>query len=89
MPRLKRDWVGRWVRLRRDVTTKGGNIMLEGRVMQVRRNFGGLNLDAVETCDHCGLGLRHYVTKVSEDSVWLLGEDFDPKVKGYYRKPGG
>lgn len=73
-PKLKRDWVGRKVRLLRDIRTLGGKIMSAGTVMKVTRSYGGLHLKADKVCPHCGLGEEHRVKKVRERSVELLEE---------------
>lgn len=71
----KRDWVGRTVKLLRAMETKGGNIFPAGTLMEVRRNFGGLELTAVEACQNCKLQHRHYIKKVAERDVVLLPEN--------------
>lgn len=71
-PKLKRDWVGRRVRLVNRVVSRGGKIFEAGTVMNVIRNHSGLHLTAEQVCDKCGLGDLHWVRGVSEDSVELL-----------------
>jgi hypothetical protein len=70
----KSDWVGRKVRLRRQVETRGGTIFPAGEVMVVDRNYGGLHLTAVQACPNCSLMFRHQVKGVSEHDVDLLEE---------------
>lgn len=72
LPALKRDWVGRRVRLLRQVVTKGGVIFEAGEVMVVTRSFGGLHLEAVALCRHCGRGRRESVKGIHENAVELL-----------------
>ena len=38
-------WVGRRVRLMRNLTTRGGNTYRKGRIAKVSRKFGGLTLE--------------------------------------------
>lgn len=78
-PKRKKDWVGRYVRLRYDKETNGGKTFEAGSIMRVTRNFGGLNLEAPETCPSCGLGDRHYIIGVSEHHVELLPEAYKPR----------
>lgn len=73
-PKLKRDWVGRGVRLLIELETKGGNVFPIGTIMRVTRNFGGLHLTAVQACKECQLKHRHTIKGVHEDSVELLHE---------------
>jgi hypothetical protein len=76
---LKRDWVDRHVRLKRQIENKGGTIFKEGEVMRVTRNFGGLHLEAVHGCDECRRKYRLQVKGISERDVVLLPENFKPK----------
>lgn len=78
IPKLKRDWEGRHVRLKRALETKGGAMFDLGDVMLVHRNFSGLELEAVKACSECRLKYRHCVKNVSEFDVTLLPEDFEP-----------
>ncbi len=77
-PKLKRDWHGRYVRLKGTVETRGGIILEAGEVMRVTRNHGGLDLEAVIQCDHCNRNNRRFVRKLQERSVVLLPADFVP-----------
>ncbi len=78
-PRLKKDWEGRYVRLLKEIETRGGIILDVGEVMEVMRNFGGLNLSAVTQCENCNKHTRRYVTKVPEWNVELLPIDYKPQ----------
>lgn len=73
----KRDWVGRYVRLLRDVENKAGTIFEAGSVMRVTRNFGGLHLENVVRC-MCGQKRRDTVRGVAEIDVRLLSVEFVP-----------
>lgn len=81
MPRkmLKRDWIGRYVRLYQDVVTKGGTIFAKGEVLLVTQNRGGLTLEGIRICPTCESRYRRrVVSRVSEGSVILLAPDFAP-----------
>ena len=71
-PRLKRDWVGRRVALRRKLVTRGGEIFEAGTVMVVKRNYGGLTLEREILCRTCSTRWRGTVKEVSEQGVDLL-----------------
>lgn len=77
-PRLKRDWEGRHVRLRIQMETNGGEIFERGEGMQVRRNFGGLELQSVRVCKECNRRRRRIIKNVRERDVVLLPKDFKP-----------
>lgn len=81
LPRLKRDWIGRYVRLRQDHETNGGAIFEAGTVMHVEGYYRGLSLDAVRACPQCRLKYRHYITRVACADVELLPADFVPPVE--------
>lgn len=85
VPRLKRDWKGRLVRLKREVETRGGTVFEPGEVMRVARNFGGLDLEAFACQKECGRVSRCYVRKVSEHAVELLVRGTElPRPPGRY-----
>lgn len=75
-PKLKRDWVGRYVRLRHDTKTRGGTTFPAGEVMRVTRNFGGLFLSALRPCAMCGD--CRLLRGVQERDVDLLPKDWTP-----------
>lgn len=77
-PRLKSDWAGRYVRLRYRIETKGGAIFRAGSILQVDRNYGGLDLATVRRCPTCEAQFRRRVAKVSEQDVELLPRDYRP-----------
>jgi hypothetical protein len=81
-PRLKRDWEGRYVRLKRKMETKGGDVFEAGEVMRVDRNYGGLHLSAVRHCSECKKRYRGHLRKVQERDVMLLPEDYRPESEG-------
>ena len=78
IPRLKRDWIGRHVRLRMQMETKGGAIFEQGEVMLVADSRGGLELKSVRACDECRRRHRYSIKKIPERNVTLLPEDFKP-----------
>lgn len=71
-PRRKMDWVGRFVRLRRKMTTRGGTILGADTIMRVEENRAGLRLTKAETCAACRCGHTYQIWKVSEADVELL-----------------
>lgn len=77
-PRLKREWIGRHVRLLRNVKTRGGNIFQAGETLKVINSFGGLTLLRQHVCEQCGRR-SDIVTKIAEMEVELLPEDYVPE----------
>jgi hypothetical protein len=77
IPRLKRDWIGRKVRTRREIRNGLGSVPA-GTVMNVTDNRAGLALET-KKCDCCGV--RFYVRRVAEADVDLLPEG-DPTPLG-------
>ena len=75
---LKRDWTGRYVRLQREMVTVGGVLFKAGEVMWVRKNFGGLFLEATYVCPHCNRGYRVEINQVAERDVVLLDTTYVP-----------
>lgn len=71
VPKLKRDWIGRKVRARRDLKNHVVNVP-EGAVLEVTDNHGGLSL-TTEQCECCGV--RVFIRKVPEQAVVLLPEE--------------
>ncbi len=71
-PKRKKDWVGRRVRLRHDMENKAGNVFKAGEVMEVRRNFGGLELRTLYECESCFKGRWRAIKGISESDVDLL-----------------
>ena len=72
-----KDWVGRYVRLNRQIESKGGRIFPKGELMQVSGHWRGkLNLDrparAFWTPEHGGAQL---IRGVSKHEVDLLPAD--------------
>ena len=72
-PRLKRDWIGRRVRLLRKMETVGGLMLPTGLVMKLEATWRGrFKLSVVRTCKHCGVGQRSSIARVRESDVELL-----------------
>lgn len=68
LPRLKRDWVGRRVRVKREL--RNGNMVVSpGAIATVTQFYRGLRLES-EPCEHCGVGVS--ITQVPEHAVDLL-----------------
>lgn len=78
-PKLKRDWVDRYVRLLRSMTTRGGVVFDKGEVMLVETNRSGLNLSRLGRCEHCGHKYGAYIRHVQEWEVELLPKDYVPE----------
>lgn len=76
-PKLKRDWIGRMVELRHNIELKNGKIFPKGEIMKVAGYYRGLDLETVETCQHCGRGNRWSVRYVHTGSVNLLNTEED------------
>lgn len=74
----EKDLEGRFVRLLKNVETRGGTIFFAGTVLKVFRNFGGLWLEAVTCCPTCEIGTRHIIQKVEERKVYLLPVGYQP-----------
>jgi len=78
-PRLKRDWVGRYVRLRRDLETQDGVIFDAGEVMQVYKTYHGrMGLRALHRCEHCERRALSRITGVETYNLEILPEDYQP-----------
>ena len=73
-PKLKRDWIGRTVRLKRRMTTNGGKIFDAGAELLVTGYYKGLQLKKPEICEHCHCGISHEIWRVSITEVELLPE---------------
>jgi hypothetical protein len=70
-PRLKRDWVGRTVRTRREL--RNGMITIPaGTIAEVTYNRAGLELSTT-SCESCGV--RVFIRGVAEHDVDLLLDD--------------
>lgn len=76
LPRRKQDWVGRRVRLRFDLQNKAGDLFRAGEIMEVRRNFGGLELRSLSNCEACHHGKFRFIKSISETQVELLLQSF-------------
>lgn len=74
--------VGDYVRLRRQLQTRGGTILAKGLIMLVQQKYGGLHLETIhdKPCPTCGIGEVKSIAKVEVDSVeWL--PDYNPDEK--------
>jgi hypothetical protein len=75
---LKRDWTGRHVVLRREVSNGRGNIFPAGTIMTVDRNYNGLHLRRAFVCKECANHYRATINGIVETTVDLLPKDFMP-----------
>lgn len=80
-PKLKRDWVGRYVRLRITLETRGGIIFDKGEVMKVCKYYRGLGLRSLYCCEHCRRKTRQDITGIPIHEVEILAKDFKPEIK--------
>ncbi len=80
-PRLKRDWVGRYVRVVRQIELNDGTIMDPGEVMKVDQYYRGMTLEAIRTCEHCSRRERVRVRRISRRSVELLPKAWSPSER--------
>ncbi len=69
---LKREWVGRRVRILEDLQNRGGDVFTAGTVMEVTRNFGGLWLESLHLCPACLEWKKRSIAKIRETRVTLL-----------------
>lgn len=71
-PKLKREWVGRHVRLLRPMQTGAGVMLGAGTVCVVEASHGGCDLRKADVCPHCQCGHTHRIRKVPECDLELL-----------------
>jgi hypothetical protein len=71
---LKREWIGRQVKLLTALETNGGKIFAVGTIMTVSNlhGRGGFNLRKTIICDKCGCGEHHSISAVGERYLELL-----------------
>ena len=77
-PKLKRDWLGRYVRVRYDMQNNGGYQFKAGTVMKVIKNHMGLDLVIPIDCPHCHSQRYRVISRVHEYDVELLPIDYVP-----------
>lgn len=75
-PKMARDYAGKKVRLRNDISSRGGSLFKAGHIMIIRRKLGNLDLQCLPDCkikhnpkdigDQHG---HHGINKVSKYSV--------------------
>lgn len=75
-PKLKRDWIGLTVKLKRDMRTVRGVIFDAGEVLKVTGYYRGLELETIHTCPHCTRRTVEHIKRVEIHNVELAeGED--------------
>lgn len=79
LPRLKRDWIGRYVRLRQPLRTRGGTVFATGEVLLVIDYYRGLEL---RTPGPDAAGSWRWITRVDLAKVELLPVDYQPAAPG-------
>ncbi len=77
-PRRKHDWIGRYVRLKRELQTNGGTVFRAGEIMRVKAIYRGLALTVARSCPVCARSYREEIHRVAYDDVDLLPPDFQP-----------
>lgn len=83
VPKLKKDWEGRYVRLLKGSMTYGGIRFDVGEIMRVKRNYNGLHLERVTRCPTCWRGRRETLS-AQEWQVELLPLDFKLEPEPVY-----
>jgi hypothetical protein len=66
---LKRDWIGKQVRLKVDAEIQSGSIFPAGTVCVVTGVYRGFNLEYVEACSQCRLKFRNRICCIAYDDV--------------------
>lgn len=78
VPKLKSQWKGRYVRLKREIERKDGVFFAKGEVMLVDHNYAGLHLWRIYACPRCGAKERQHISGIPEASVELLPLGYQP-----------
>lgn len=78
-PRLKREWVGRYVRLKHVTRNGAGTIFEKGEVLRVDRTYrGSMTVETIKKCEHCKR--RTFTSiKLGTNSLEVLPIDYDPE----------
>ncbi len=65
------NWIGRKVKTLREL--QNGNVVIpKGFVLVISRKYSGFGLEAVETCDKCGIGRKINITRVEPVALELV-----------------
>lgn len=81
VPKLKRDWAGRYVRIRRRFNTWNGKVFETGEIVKVDRNYGGLHVRRQRRCVVCQAATIDAAV-VPESYVELLPVEYQPQWSG-------
>lgn len=72
---LKRDFVGRKARLRREISNGAGTILDAGEIVKIDGTYRGrFSIDTITTCNHCYRRKRVGISQVSENDFELIDE---------------
>lgn len=78
LPKRKRDWVGRYVRLAKQFTTWGGKVFEVGEILRVDRNYSGLHVSTIKHCPTC-FRYAYEQALIPESYVELLPVEYEPE----------
>lgn len=79
-PKLRRDWIGRYVRLIRQIEN-GVRRFPKGEIFRVRGAYDGFYLETVRPCSACGNSRLESISRVPERDLEILPVDYDPETK--------
>jgi hypothetical protein len=69
----EKHWIGKKVRTLRTMQSRE-IVIPAGTVMVIQGKFAGFELEGLETCPHCKIGRRIYMTRVSPEGLELIEE---------------
>lgn len=81
VPKLKRDWIGRFVRIKRRYVTWHGKVFEAGEVLRVDRNYTGLHVHRQHRCAVCQAATID-AALIPESYVELLPKEYQPQWSG-------
>lgn len=82
-PRLKREWIGRHVRLKTTKQTVTGVRFRTGEIMHVYGYYRGLKLESIRACPECTRRHRQKIERVPIEDVELVSKDHVPMKRVY------
>lgn len=64
-------WEGRKVETRVDI--ENGHITIpSGTILEITRKFSGFDLEGLEVCQHCKIGVKIFIRQVTPSKLRLL-----------------
>jgi hypothetical protein len=73
---LKRDFVGRKARLRRQITNGRGDILDPGEIVKIDGTYRGrFSIETITTCSHCYRRKKVNISQVHESDFTLIDEE--------------